>query len=78
MEVTTGVVVVVGGNVVVVGGSVVVVGGVVVVVVGGTARQVGTVMVLPLRVTAPVCACTRPFTVAPVFSVAEVNARIVP
>jgi len=77
VEVTTGVVVVVGGNVVVVV-VVVVVGGVVVVVVGGTARQVGTVMVLPLRVTAPVCAWTRPFTVAPVLSVAEVNARIVP
>jgi len=82
--------VVVGGVVVVVGGVVmgpplpappgpplVVVGGAVVVVVG-VVLQLGRVMVLVSRVTAPLRAKTRPFTVAPVFSDAEVNARMLP
>jgi hypothetical protein len=47
-----------------------------VVVVG--ARQLGTVIVLVSRVTAPFRARTRPFTVAPVLRVAEVSAKIVP
>ncbi len=75
------VVVVVGVVVVVVGTDVVVVVGVVVVdvvVVGVTAAHVGTVMVLPSRVIAPVWTRTRPLTWAPVFRVADVNARIVP
>ena len=74
------VVVVVGVVVVVVGDDVVVVDVVVVdvVVVGATAAQVGTVMVLPSRVIAPVWTRTRPLTWAPVFRVADVNARIVP
>jgi hypothetical protein len=41
-------------------------------------EQVGTVTVLLSSVTAPVCARTRPSTVAPVSRVAEVRARIVP
>jgi hypothetical protein len=49
-----------------------------VVVVTEVAKQVGTVMVLSLSVTAPVWACTRPLRVAPVLSVAEASARIVP
>lgn len=52
--------------------------GVVVVVVGELAEHVGTVMVLPSRVTAPVWAWTRPVTFAPVSSVADVRARIEP
>src|ERR1019366_904719 len=51
---------------------------VVVVAVGADARQVGTVIVLESNVTAPLRARTLPWTVAPVFSVAEVSARIVP
>jgi hypothetical protein len=85
MMVRAVVVVVVGDVVVVTGTVVVVVGDVVVVVVGdvvvvvtGVAAHVGTVMVFPSRVTAPVCVSTRPFTCAPVFKVAEVSARIVP
>lgn len=75
-----GVVTVVTGIVVVVPEPVVVVVEVVVVVVGVTASaaQVGTLIVLSSSVTAPVCACTRPFTFAPVFNVAEVCARIEP
>src|ERR1019366_7004540 len=48
------------------------------VAVGADARQVGTVIVLESNVTAPLRARTLPWTVAPVFSVAEVSARIVP
>jgi hypothetical protein len=48
------------------------------VVVVVAAEQVGTLIVFSSSVTAPVCANTRPFTVAPVFNVADVNARIVP
>ena len=51
---------------------------VVVVVVDVAKRQVGTVIVLSSMVTAPPNASTRPFTVAPVFSVIDVVARIVP
>ena len=42
------------------------------------ALQVGTVMVLSFSVTSPVPANTRPTTVAPESSTAEVDARIVP
>ena len=76
--VVVGAVVVVTGTVVVVVGTVVVVVVDVVVVVTGVAAHVGTVMVFPSRVTAPVCVSTRPFTCAPEFKVAEVSARIVP
>ena len=58
--------------------EVVVVLAVVVVVVGELAEHVGTVMVLPSRVTAPFWAWTRPVTFAPVSSVADVRARIEP
>jgi hypothetical protein len=51
---------------------------VVVVVVGPGGAQVGTEMTLSFRVTAPVCAKTRPSTLAPESSVTEANARIVP
>jgi hypothetical protein len=51
---------------------------VVVVVVGADAKQVGTVIVLESNVTAPFRARTLPWTVAPVFSVADVSARMVP
>jgi len=63
---------------VVVGGSVVVVvvGGFVVVV--GVVVQLGRVMVLVSRLTWPVRASTRPFTVVPVCTDAEVCARMVP
>lgn len=79
----TVVVVVVGGAVVVVvvGGAVVVVvvvGGGVVVDVGGGVTQLGREMVLLSRVTAPLRASTRPFTVVPVCTEIEVNAMIVP
>lgn len=58
---------------------VVVVGAAVVVVVAVVkAAQVGTVMRLSSSVTAPVCASSRPSTLAPVFSVIEADARIVP
>jgi hypothetical protein len=50
----------------------------VVVVVDVARRQVGTVIVLSSMVTAPPRARTRPFTVAPVSSVADAVARIVP
>jgi hypothetical protein len=50
----------------------------VVVVVGASAAHVGTVMTLSFNVTAPVWAKTRPSTLAPVLSVTEANARIVP
>ncbi|SPZ39568.1 Uncharacterised protein [Rhodococcus wratislaviensis] len=70
----TVVVVVVGGAVVVV----VVVGGGVVVDVGGGVPQLGRVMVLVSRVTAPLRANTRPFTVVPVCTEIEVNAIMVP
>ncbi len=49
-----------------------------VVVVDDARRQVGTVIVLSSMVTAPPSARTRPFTVAPVFSVIDVVARIDP
>ena len=68
------VVVVVGGAVVVV----VVVGGGVVVDVGGGVTQLGREMVLLSRVTAPLRASTRPFTVVPVCTEIEVNAMMVP
>ncbi len=75
------VVVVVGGPVVVgvVGGGpvVVVVGGGVVVEVGGM-TQFGRVMTLVSRLTWPLRASTRPFTVVPVCTDIEVNAMIVP
>ncbi|MDH6285964.1 hypothetical protein M2275_000863 [Rhodococcus opacus] len=80
----TVVVVVVGGAVVVVvvvGGAVVVVvvvGGGVVVDVGGGVTQLGREMVLLSRVTAPLRASTRPFTVVPVCTEIEVNAMMVP
>jgi hypothetical protein len=65
--------------VVVVGGAVVVVvGGGVVVDVGGGVTQLGRVMVLVSRVTAPLRANTRPFTVVPVCTEIEVNAMMVP
>lgn len=65
--------------VVVVGGAVVVVvGGGVVVDVGGGVTQLGRVMVLVSRVTAPLRAKTRPFTVVPVCTEIEVNAMMVP
>lgn len=51
---------------------------VVVVVVDVATRQVGTVIVLSSMVTAPPSASARPFTVAPVFNVIDVVARIVP
>lgn len=77
------VVVVVGGTVVVVVGATVVVVVVVdvvvdVVVVGATEEQVGTVMVLSSRVTAPLRASSRPSTLAPVDAVIEVIASKVP
>ncbi len=74
---TVVVVVVVGTVVVVVGTVVVVVGTVVVVVV---LAQEGTLIVLSSKVTAPLRARTRPVTVtdAPVSSVAEVRAMMVP
>lgn len=62
----------------VVTGFVVVVVGVVVVVVAAAAAHVGTFTVLLLRVTAPVCASNRPCTLAPLFKVTDVCARIVP
>jgi hypothetical protein len=73
--VATGTVVVGTGTVVV---GTVVVGGVVVVVTTAAAAHVGTVMVLSLSVTAPVWARRRPSTLAPVFSVTDVSARMVP
>lgn len=69
------VVVVVGGAVVVV---VVVVGGGVVVDVGGGVTQLGRVMTLLSRLTCPLRASTRPFTVVPVCTEMEVNAMMVP
>jgi len=78
------VVVVVGGTVVVVVGGtvVVVVGGTVVVVVGGGVAQmvpiVGRRIALSWSVTGPDCAMTRPTTLAPVSTITEVSARIVP
>jgi hypothetical protein len=73
------VVVVVGATVVVVvGATVVVVVDVVVVVVGGTARQVGDVMVLPCSVTPPLRARARPFNEAPVANEIDVRARMLP
>jgi hypothetical protein len=72
---TVVVVVVVGTVVVVVGTVVVVVGTVVVVVV---LAQEGTLIVLSSKVTAPLRARTRPVTDAPVSSVAEVRAMMVP
>ena len=85
---TVVVVVVVVGTVVVVVGTVVVVVGtvvVVVVVVAGTVvvvvvvlAQEGTLIVLSSKVTAPLRARTRPVTDAPVSSVAEVRAMMVP
>jgi len=71
-------VVVVGLTVVVVGLTVVVVGLAVVVVVGADTLQVGTVIVFESKVTAPFWASSRPATVAPVSSVIDVNARVVP
>jgi len=62
-------------DVVVAGATVV---GVVVTTGGGAKRQVGTVIVLSSIVTAPLIARARPFTVAPVFSVIDVVARIDP
>jgi hypothetical protein len=71
------VVVVVAGVVVVVGLTVVVVvAGAV--VVGADALQIGTVIVLASMVTAPFRASSRPETLAPVSSVIDVNARVVP
>lgn len=60
--------------------TVVVVEPTVVVVVGegADAKHVGTLMVLASSVTAPLRASTRPWRVAPVLSVAEVKARMVP
>ncbi len=49
-----------------------------VVVVTGAAAQVGTAIVSDCSVTAPFRASTRPSTVAPVFSVADVKAMMVP
>jgi hypothetical protein len=72
------VVVVVGATVVVVVGATVVVVVDVVVVVGGTARQVGDVMVLPCRVTPPLRAKARPFNEAPVAKEIDVRARMLP
>jgi len=72
------VVVVVGDVVAVVGEVVVVVGEVVVVVGVVAARHVGTVTALASSVTAPVWAKSRPLTLAPVSSVIEVRANIVP
>jgi hypothetical protein len=69
------VVVVVGGAVVVV---VVVVGGGVVVDVGGGVTQLGRVMTFVSRLTWPLRASTRPFTVVPVCTEIEVNAMMVP
>jgi len=57
---------------------VVVVGAAVVVVVGGAVGQLGRVMVLVSRLTWPVRASTRPFTVVPVCTDAEVCARMLP
>jgi hypothetical protein len=48
------------------------------VVVVVAAEQIGALIVLSSSVTAPVCANTRPFTLAPVVNVADVNASIVP
>jgi hypothetical protein len=62
----------------VVGGIVMVVGGIVMVVVGGGVLQVGRVMVLVSRLTWPFRASTRPVTVVPVCTVAEVNAKMLP
>ena len=72
---------VVTGSVVTVGvvvAVVVVVVAVVVVVVAVAAAHVGTLIVLLLRVTAPVWASSRPCTLAPLFNVTDVCARIVP
>ena len=83
--VVVGTVVVVVGTVVVVVGTVVVVVGTVVVVVAGTVvvvvvvlAQEGTLIVLSSKVTSPLRARTRPVTDAPVSSVAEVRAMMVP
>jgi hypothetical protein len=80
---TTGLVVPTGAvGLVVVPAPVVVVPGVLVVVVvvvgGATVHVGGVVMVLASSVTAPFRTRTRPWTVAPVFSVAEVSAMMVP
>jgi hypothetical protein len=85
------VVVVVAGTVVVVAGTVVVVAGTVVVVAGTVllvevvveevvvgARHTGLVTVFESRVTAPLRASKRPWTVAFVFAVIDVKARMVP
>ena len=45
---------------------------------GGMVAQFGRVMVLLSRVTAPLRARTRPFTVVPVCTVPEVNASMLP
>jgi hypothetical protein len=76
--VVAGTVVLVGLVVVVVGLAVVVVVVAVVVVVGADALHVGTVIVFESKVTAPFRASSRPVTVAPVSSVIDVNARVVP
>ena len=46
--------------------------------VGGGAEQTGVVMVLESNVTAPSRANTRPFTVAPVVTVMDESARMLP
>ena len=68
------------GAVVVVGDATVVevVAGGAVVVVGAATEHVGAVMMLSSRVTAPFRASTRPSTVAPLLSVADVNAIMEP
>lgn len=76
--VTGTVVVVVAGTVVVVTGTVVVVTGTDVVVVVVTNAHAEAVMALSLSVTAPVLARTRPLTEAPLFNVAELEARMLP
>jgi len=54
------------------------VGMVAVAVGGGGARQINPVMVLESNVTAPVCARARPFKLAPVCRLMDVDARIFP
>jgi hypothetical protein len=76
--VVAGDVVVVAGEVVVVAGEVVVVAGDVVVVVVVVVEHADSAMVLSSRLTWPFLANTRPFTLAPVCTVAEVNAKMLP
>ena len=67
-----------GGKVVVVGGAIVVVVSGGIVVLGGAVLQLGVEKSLSSRVTEPLRASARPWTFVPVFTVIEVNAKIVP